>query len=72
MAGQEFIEVQVNGEKRKVPKGQTILELIQSLNLIPERLAVELNRQIIKREQWATTEIPEGAEVEIVQFVGGG
>lgn len=72
MAEGTLIEIRLNGEVRQIPKGQTVLELLQSLNLPVDRVAVELNREILKRERWAETVIPEGAELEVVYFVGGG
>ena len=46
--------------------------MVLSLNLEPERVAVELNRVIVKRPLWDSTPVEAGAELEIVQFVGGG
>lgn len=66
------IDVVVNGEARSVPAGQTVLGLLQTLELDPARVAVELNRRIVKQPLWADTEVLAGAELEIVQFVGGG
>ncbi len=66
------IRIVVNGETRQVPQGETIAGLVRHLALDPERLAIELDRKIIKRMQWASTPLAAGAEVEIVQFVGGG
>ena len=37
-----------------------------------DRVAVELNRDIVPRDQWAETKLPEGDRLEIVHFVGGG
>ena len=51
---------------------QTILQLLESLALDPARVAVELDRRIVKPHDWGTTPIAEGAHLEIVQFVGGG
>jgi thiamine biosynthesis protein ThiS len=48
------------------------LNLLQDLRLEPERVAVELDRRIVKRSEWASLEIAPGAQLEIVQFVGGG
>ena len=62
----------VNGEPRNAPGGQTILELLHEMSLSPERVAVELNRVIVKRPEWGTAALEEGARLEIVQFVGGG
>jgi thiamine biosynthesis protein ThiS len=66
------MEIILNGENRKVPEGLSVLELIQQLGFATERLAVELNLQIVKREQWAAYALKEGDRIEMVQFVGGG
>ncbi len=66
------IEVSINGEIRSIPDGQTILELLESLQLDPARVAVELDRRIVKPRDWAVTPVAGGARLEIVQFVGGG
>jgi thiamine biosynthesis protein ThiS len=65
-------EVTVNGEKRLFAAGATLLDVIRSLHLEPDRVAVELNRSIVKRELWPGTQFGPDAEIEIVQFVGGG
>lgn len=62
----------VNGESRLVAAGTTLSDLLGTLGLPPDRVAVELNRAIVKRDFWASTPVGEGAEIEIVQFVGGG
>jgi sulfur carrier protein len=67
-----MIEITVNGEAQTAPQGQTILGLIQQLDLDPERVAVELDRRIVKRPYWPETALRTGAQLEIVQFVGGG
>ncbi len=66
------MDIVVNGEPRNVAPGITILELLRELQLQPERVAVELDRRIVKQPQWAETALGPGAQVEIVQFVGGG
>ena len=48
------------------------LDLVRSLDLPVERLAVEHNRKIIKRDHWGTQLLVDGDKIEIVQFVGGG
>ncbi|MDP3000640.1 MAG: sulfur carrier protein ThiS [Bryobacterales bacterium] len=68
----ETIRIVVNGEERAVPTGLSLVGLIQLLNLEPSRVAVELNREIVRREAWTTTVVAGGARLEIVQFVGGG
>ena len=66
------IEVVVNGERRSVPDGQTVLGLLQQLQFDPARVAVELDRRIVKQPLWSDTLLRAGAQIEIVQFVGGG
>ncbi|MGD0048755.1 MAG: sulfur carrier protein ThiS [Bryobacteraceae bacterium] len=66
------IPVIVNGETRTVAARQTLLELLLSLGLDPARVAVELDRRIVKQPQWPDTVVEAGARIEIVQFVGGG
>ena len=64
--------ITINGERRAVEPGATLLDVVRSLGLEPERVAVELDREIVKRERWAETKVGGAAEIEIVQFVGGG
>ena len=65
-------QVTVNGERHSLPVKTTLLDVVRMLNLEPERVAIELNRTIVKREFWSATDVAAGAEIEIVQFVGGG
>ena len=70
--GSANIGILVNGEAREARDGDTLADLVRSLELDPERLAIELDRRIVKRAQWASTRLAPGAKLEIVQFVGGG
>ena len=66
------IEVVVNGQPRRVPEGLNVTGLLGSLGIDPSRVAVELNREIVRKPEWETTMVSEGAKVEVVWFVGGG
>jgi thiamine biosynthesis protein ThiS len=66
------IEIVVNGEEQVAPEGQTVLGLLHQLQLDPERVAVELDRRIVKQPLWPETILRSGSQLEIVQFVGGG
>ena len=66
------IEIVVNGRTHTTTPRQTVLGLLQELDLDPTRVAVELDRSILKRAHWAETALDTGARLEIVQFVGGG
>jgi sulfur carrier protein len=65
-------EIVVNGVVRQAPAGQTLMGLLRDLELEPSRVAVEINRRIVKRAEWEALELAPGAKLEIVQFVGGG
>jgi thiamine biosynthesis protein ThiS len=47
-------------------------DLVKDLSLEPTRIAIELNQQVVRRDQWARTTLAEGDRIEIVHFVGGG
>lgn len=66
------MQIVVNGETKDLPGGATVTGLLEFLGLDPARVAVELDRRIIRQPEWATTPLQEGARLEIVQFVGGG
>ncbi len=66
------IDIVVNGQSHATAEGQTILGLLQQLNLEPARVAVELDRRIVKQPRWQETVLHPGAQLEIVHFVGGG
>lgn len=65
-------QVTLNGEPRVFPAQTTLLDVVRTLCLEPERVAIEYNRAIVKRDLWPLTALADGAEIEIVQFVGGG
>lgn len=62
----------INGEVREVPQDLTLISLIEHLGLKSDRLAIELNRDIVPRARWTEVELQEGDRLEIVHFVGGG
>jgi thiamine biosynthesis protein ThiS len=66
------IDVVVNGEPKRVPEGLDVARLLAWLAIDPSRVAVELNRTIVRKSEWNTAEVRDGAEIEIVWFVGGG
>ena len=66
------ITITVNGEHKRVTAGLTIAELAQSLGLVPEKLAVERNLEVVPRSTLGEVRVEDGDELEIVHFVGGG
>ncbi|HVT92266.1 MAG TPA: sulfur carrier protein ThiS [Bryobacteraceae bacterium] len=68
----EQIEIVVNGKPSRVSAGLSITGLLRELRLDETRVAVELDRSIVRRPEWVATEVKSGSRLEIVQFVGGG
>lgn len=66
------MKVFVNGEEHEIEEGTTVAHLISRLALTPERVAVELNREVVRRTLWGETQLASGDRVEVVHFVGGG
>jgi thiamine biosynthesis protein ThiS len=66
------LTIRLNGQTRELDAPVTIAALLAELDIDPRRVAVEHNRQVVKRAQYAAETVAEGDEVEIVNFVGGG
>ena len=62
----------VNGEEHAARPELTVEALVEQLALRPERLAIELNGEVVRRADWPRTTLDEDDRVEIVHFVGGG
>lgn len=67
-----MMQILVNGEPRSVAPGLTAAQLVELLELGGRRLAMEVNREILPRSQYAAHELRDGDRVEIVQAIGGG
>lgn len=65
------MNVIVNGQPRDLPDGETLRALVARYNLTPEKVAIELNKRLVRTQNYDTP-LKEGDEVEIVTFVGGG
>jgi len=66
------MEVTVNGESKTVPDGIRVSELLALLGFTEGPVAVEMDREVVPRATHESTEIPAGAVLEVVHFVGGG
>ena len=62
----------INGEEREFGALSTLADLLSQLGMKPDRVAVELNRELISRDRWSSTQVSNGDKLEIVHFVGGG
>jgi thiamine biosynthesis protein ThiS len=68
----QIVIISLNGDRFEVPSATTVSDLLNRLNIDPQRVAVERNLVVLKRAAFDTTEITEGDEIEVVNFVGGG
>ncbi len=66
------MKITLNGEKKSVPDSVTVLGLLELLKIQHQRVAVELNETIVKKDRYALTALKEGDSLEVVSFMGGG
>lgn len=66
------MQIELNGEKTQVPAELSAAGLIHHLNLADQRLALEINREIVPRSQYAEVAIQAEDKIEIVHAIGGG
>jgi len=66
------VKIFVNGESRDFSGTPTLAELIDQLDLPAVRIAIELNREVVRRSEWGSTMLKDEDRIEIVHFVGGG
>lgn len=66
------IEIQVNGNPVQVATGSTVIAALEQLGLSASRVAVERNRELVRRSEWERVVLEPGDHLEIVEFVGGG
>jgi len=64
--------ITLNGEQKQVPERITILGLLEFLKIQHQRVAVELNETIVKKDRYESTAVHEGDTLEVVSFMGGG
>jgi thiamine biosynthesis protein ThiS len=66
------LNLTINGEDRYFDSVSTISSLLDQLGMKPDRVAVELNRELVPRDRWPSIRLSDGDKLEIVHFVGGG
>ena len=71
-APSQELQLTINGESRTVPAPMTVAGLIERLELDPRQVAVERNRKLVRKAEFAVTELADGDELEVVTFFGGG
>ncbi len=66
------MKIVLNGEERDIPGGLTVKGLLEHLGIAPERVALEINEEIVRKAAYSAIPVKEGDRVEVVQFMGGG
>jgi sulfur carrier protein len=72
MSGAGAVRVRVNGEELDLPEGASVSSVLERLAIATPRVAVERNREIVPKAQYASTALAAGDVLEVVEFVGGG
>ena len=66
------ITILINGEQKQVPPEQSVSDLLLWLNVASDRVAVEMNKNLVRKRDWTESFVENGCQIEIVEFVGGG
>ena len=66
------MRVFLNGEVREVPPDLDLERLLEHFSLPSQRVAVELNKTVVRRADWPSTRISDSDTIEVIHFVGGG
>jgi thiamine biosynthesis protein ThiS len=67
-----MVDVVINGERKPITSGATLLQLLAELQLDPRTVVVEHNRRIVRRPALGNVTVAPGDAIELVHFVGGG
>ncbi len=66
------MQIIVNGETKNIENELNLRELLEKLDLPDERIAIELNKEVVRKKDWETIKISDRDKIEIIHFVGGG
>jgi len=67
-----MVTIVLNGEQKKIEAEVTLDRLLDLFSLPRQRVAIELNKEVVRREQWETTKLKDSDLIEVIHFVGGG
>jgi thiamine biosynthesis protein ThiS len=67
-----FMKVFINGEIKEIAEEINLTDLLKNFSLPQERIAVELNKEVVRKKDWETIRVKDADRIEIVHFVGGG
>ena len=66
------MQVQVNGKRREIPHELSLAELLEHLSMPSRLLAIELNKEVVRRKDWGDIKVKDSDVIEVIHFVGGG
>ena len=66
------VKVFINGETKEIKQQFNLLELLKEFSLPSERIAIELNKEVVRKKDWESIIVNDADKIEIVHFVGGG
>lgn len=66
------MKVFINGEIREISESVTLRRLLENLELPQERVAIELNKEVVRKKDWESVKVSDADRIEIIHFVGGG
>lgn len=66
------VGITLNGKRKEIQEGMSLTELLKNLGIEPQRVALEVNLNVIRRMEYEKTKISEGDRIEVVQIIGGG
>ena len=72
MTTETLITLTLNGAAREFPSGTTVSQMLEALGMQPELVAVEINRELVRKRDFGSRPVAAGDQIEIVEFVGGG
>ena len=67
-----MMKVVINGETKEIAENFNLIELLKHFSLPDERIAVELNKEVVRKKDWENIKINDADKIEIIHFVGGG
>jgi sulfur carrier protein len=67
-----LINIVLNGENKQVEAGMFLSNLLLSLNLSADKIAVEINKNVVRKKDWDSININDADKIEVIHFVGGG
>ncbi len=66
------MKIYINGETKEIPGETNLAELLKYLALPQERIAIELNKEVVRKKDWENIKVGDADKIEVIHFVGGG